>query len=575
MQGIINTLENMFTSLYLVGENKYIEDYLKNNNKINFFSIKTLSDSNGKYVLNGVIRDDSVVIFTSKYKRGFVTDKNGRPCYACFLNKDDKNPDFCNKYIDINNYIVKRLRSNGVKVIRAYCAHFNDLNEKKSIKWTMRFWILLRLLFPKIFALFRCFINNNAYILKDVSRATNDMSRGFSIMYGNGKYINFDDGFRRTIGCKNLISKKNIYIFGACFIRGLSWEDNQTLPSLIQKNFPEYKVWNYGSDLAAINLTMRIPEYKPEDIVIMFFGNSGEFNVYDVGEVYDFFYNMTDSFNAIPKLYRHIFDNLLHYDCTVNEKIANDLSQVIRKIISSPFKNLTAQNYTPISFGRKIKRVGDIKLFEKDETLLNYIENISNTIPYMGNKRGAIVMNCNPFTMGHRYLIETARKMVDELFVFILQENKQSFSFKDRYMLVKKGTEDISKCYVFPAGKHIISNQTLPGYFKKNELKDTIVDMSLDLNFFVKIANALHITDRFAGEEPLDPFTCRYNEKMSYYLPRYGINFHEIKRLKIEDDVVSASRVRKLILDRNYDEIKKIVPAITYEFLVKRGHINK
>ena len=33
---------------------------------------------------------------------------------------------------------------------------------------------------------------------------------------------------------------------------------------------------------------------------------------------------------------------------------------------------------------------------------------------------GAIVMNCNPFTMGHRYLIETAASQVDRLYVFVL-----------------------------------------------------------------------------------------------------------------------------------------------------------
>lgn len=52
---------------------------------------------------------------------------------------------------------------------------------------------------------------------------------------------------------------------------------------------------------------------------------------------------------------------------------------------------------------------------------------------------GSIVMNCNPFTLGHRYLIEYASKYVDYLYIFVVEEDKSFFPFSDRIDLIKKG----------------------------------------------------------------------------------------------------------------------------------------
>ena len=42
-------------------------------------------------------------------------------------------------------------------------------------------------------------------------------------------------------------------------------------------------------------------------------------------------------------------------------------------------------------------------------------------------KFGAVVMNCNPLTLGHRYLIEQALKQCDYLMIFVVQEDKSFF----------------------------------------------------------------------------------------------------------------------------------------------------
>ncbi len=89
-------------------------------------------------------------------------------------------------------------------------------------------------------------------------------------MYGNGKYINFEDGFRRTVRDETVESSGNVYVFGPCFVRGLAQEDSKTLCSLIQNELKNKKVWNYGSEFGVLNLVMRLPEYKPGDICVLF-----------------------------------------------------------------------------------------------------------------------------------------------------------------------------------------------------------------------------------------------------------------------------------------------------------------
>ena len=54
---------------------------------------------------------------------------------------------------------------------------------------------------------------------------------------------------------------------------------------------------------------------------------------------------------------------------------------------------------------------------------------------------------------------------------------------------------------------------------------------------------------------------------MKEILPQYGIELIEIPRKMLGEDVISASRVRKLLNEGKIDEIEKIVPETTLEFL--------
>lgn len=187
-------------------------------------------------------------------------------------------------------------------------------------------------------------------------------------------------------------------------------------------------------------------------------------------------------------------------------------------------------------------------------------------------KCGAIVMNCNPYTKGHDYLIREARKRVDWLYVFVVEEDKSFISFEDRFRIVSENTRKYENVIVVPSGKVILSMNTLPTYFMKETNQDLVVDAGADLKLFgLGIAPYFNISVRFVGEEPKDNITNQYNRSMEKMLPLYGIEFVEIPR-KTDDEgnVISASRVRESLKKKDYDKLQEIVPKETYRYLVER-----
>jgi len=207
--------------------------------------------------------------------------------------------------------------------------------------------------------------------------------------------------------------------------------------------------------------------------------------------------------------------------------------------------------------------VPDISIYLND--LKKYKQNLKNC--------GAIVMNCNPFTLGHRYLIEYATSKVEHLYIFVVEEDKSEFPFKDRYKLVKQNTSDLKNVTVLPSSKFIISSQTFDAYFGKNVISEQQAveqDVSFDLLIFAAaIAPTLNIKTRFVGQEPFDPLTRHYNEEMKKLLPEYGCDVVEMPRLEKDGEAVSASRVRNFLKEGNFDEIRKIVPKMTFRYLRK------
>ena len=220
----------------------------------------------------------------------------------------------------------------------------------------------------------------------------------------------------------------------------------------------------------------------------------------------------------------------------------------------------------------EIVRIKDqIVFMENKKTGFNdYLNDLAKSkINYNNAKKiAAIVMNANPFTLGHLFLIEKASKENDILHLFIVSEDKSIVPFNIRKKLIKEGTAHLKNIIYHDTGPYIISSSTFPSYFQKDE-KDVIEShANLDIEIFVKIAKVLDINSRYVGEEPTSLVTGIYNQLMQKKLPENGINCVVIKRKENlgGNGVISASEVRKRIKEGNIDDIKNMVPDCTYKF---------
>jgi len=182
-------------------------------------------------------------------------------------------------------------------------------------------------------------------------------------------------------------------------------------------------------------------------------------------------------------------------------------------------------------------------------------------------KRAVLVVNCNPFTVGHQALIGKAAAENAGVIVLVVSEEGSVFPFAVRFELVRQGMASYENVVVIPGGKYIVSAATFPGYFTKDEERVT-AQTRLDVTVFARfIAPALGITSRYVGDEPYCIVTKAYNEAMFDILPSYGIDVCEMSRIAIQDHYVSASRVRELIYRDQWDEISTLVPKTTYQYL--------
>jgi [citrate (pro-3S)-lyase] ligase len=184
---------------------------------------------------------------------------------------------------------------------------------------------------------------------------------------------------------------------------------------------------------------------------------------------------------------------------------------------------------------------------------------------------GAAVMNCNPFTLGHRFLIESAASRCGGLYVIVVREDLSEFPFEDRMALVKAGTADIPNVRVINGGSYAVSRQTFPTYFLKDRADREIarIQAALDIDLFSRLfVPALSISERFVGSEPFSEVTRLYNEAMLKILPPRGVKVTVIPRCSDSAGVeISASRVREAIVDGDSALLEEALPAHTLEYL--------
>lgn len=210
-------------------------------------------------------------------------------------------------------------------------------------------------------------------------------------------------------------------------------------------------------------------------------------------------------------------------------------------------------------------------------------------------RNGAIVMNANPFTKGHRYLVEQAASLVDNLYVIVVREDRSRFPYAERKAMIDAGCAGLDNVVVCEGSDYAISAATFPTYFLKKLDDATDTQIALDLDLFVNhIAKPLGVTVRFAGSEPEDALTRRYNELMAEILPgtsvavvrqdhqpdpelvkgsalrqaRRPIDFVEIPRLEQNGNPISATSLRRALDKGNLKEAMEYIPKSTVPYLV-------
>ena len=217
-----------------------------------------------------------------------------------------------------------------------------------------------------------------------------------------------------------------------------------------------------------------------------------------------------------------------------------------------------------------VASTGDVLLMENRKNgVQEYVAGLD--APKTNGVIGAVVMNCNPFTKGHRYLIETAARECDWLYVFVLSEDKSFFPAADRLALVRAGTADLSNVTVHPTGPYLISSATFPTYFLKDRSQFETIHCQLDIEVFARyFVPKFGITRRYVGSEPLSPVTNQYNEALARHLPEKGVELRLLQRVENGQGPISASAVRALLRTNQPELLKTLVPETTFTYLKEK-----
>lgn len=231
-------------------------------------------------------------------------------------------------------------------------------------------------------------------------------------------------------------------------------------------------------------------------------------------------------------------------------------------------KPSTAPLFVNLGFREIVRAEPHVALLESGlGSIDSYCASVAKLVAYLPEQRAAVVVNCNPFTKGHQGLIRKTASENDGVIVFVVSEDKSLFPFETRMKLVREGLADLPNVVVVPTGKYIISSATFPTYFTRDENKIT-AQTRLDVTLFAsQIAPQLGITARYIGEEPYCSVTDAYNQAMEEIFPQYGIDLKIMKRLQVDEAIVSASKVRDLIRCGDWDSIRTLVPETTLVYL--------
>lgn len=233
----------------------------------------------------------------------------------------------------------------------------------------------------------------------------------------------------------------------------------------------------------------------------------------------------------------------------------------------------SAKFFAPLGF-YEIARIGDKLVFMENrrDGFSRYVKSLQTQLG--GDDlppAAALVMNANPFTLGHEALLRRAARENARVVLFVLSEDCSLVPFADRIAMVRAAAAAYDNVTVVPSGSYMISAATFPSYFLKDDALVTRTHAALDATLFTRIAAALNIARRYVGEEPFSAATRAYNEALADVLPPAGVELCVMPRAEMDGAPISASTVRQLIHDGDFEAIRPLVPETTYAYLKEKG----
>lgn len=383
---------------------------------------------------------------------------------------------------------------------------------------------------------------------------------------------NIIGGKRFTAGVPNDASIK-IHIFGPCVVMGLCVADEMTICSILQRliNQEGYnaEVVNhglaYGNDQLNDLLSMMDQPVRKGDCVVWFSSFENE----DLQKLREQCVPIIDVRECVKGLSDWFLDNPFHCNAAANHNIAIAIFHIIGKklcdlsnnnrhsIIDSLSIDLHHNPYAILDSTELNAYIEYIKQFKCDESI---------------KTKGAVVLNANPCTFGHIYLVQQALKYVDFLYVFLVEESIGSLPYLDREYMLKESLKYHKCIQVIRGGNIMTSEKVFPEYFNKSSKPSRTSLVLTHRTFGQIVSSALGITYRFFGTEPNDMVTRALNESAKEILPEYGIRPVFIERISYEGNYISARNARDLLYNNQYEELAKSVPFPTYKRLLEIKH---
>lgn len=382
------------------------------------------------------------------------------------------------------------------------------------------------------------------------------------------QFLNIENGIRCT---SNSPSKPQylIHMYGPCVVYGLCVADSHTIASNLQRfiNQTEYaatKIINhglsYGKDLLNDLLYIMATPLSSGDSIIWFSG----FSEKEIAIFKSLGVTVTSLKDCICGFHNWFLNNPFHCNAAVNRIYAKEMC---KKIMSRKIKK-GFSNKQSIIDAYKIPLAYDSDAILHSGQLDKYIQDIARyRIPNQkNNKIGCVVLNANPCTKGHIYLVNEALKRVGYLYVFLVQESSLGYSYLDREYMLKQELGGLNNITIIPGGDIFTSAISFPEYFHRS----TSCKISPILNhkiFCERIAPTLNIKIRFFGEEPMDKVTYQLNETAKSYYPNYGIEVCILPRLKYGSKYISAKDVREYIRAKDYEHLFPLLGLPTFNYI--------